>query len=92
VYPVHSSWDSEVMEALIDRVNMAFCLTIDLGVLRGRHLELNLKVLHELLSEVRGELTISVRENRAEVSIHSKYLVQKDLCSPFSINLFGNRE
>jgi hypothetical protein len=52
VYPIRSSWISEIVKALMDHVNVAFCLAIGLVVVGGGHLKLNLKVLHELLPEV----------------------------------------
>jgi hypothetical protein len=49
VYPIHFSRIGEVVKALMDYQNVAFCLTIGLLVIRDDHLELDLKVLYELL-------------------------------------------
>jgi hypothetical protein len=73
-------------------VNIAFCLAIGLVVVKGGHLELDLKILHELLLQVRGELTVPVRDNREGVSMNSEYFVQKDLSSLFRINILEDRE
>jgi hypothetical protein len=64
VYAIHSSWISEIAKALVDYVNTVFGLAIVLVVVGGGHLKLDLKVLHKLLPEVRGELTLSIRDNR----------------------------
>jgi hypothetical protein len=71
---------------------MVFCLTIGLVVVRDDHLELYLKVLDELLPEVQGESTVSIRVNGEKVSVNSEYLIQKDLGSLFSIHILGDRK
>jgi hypothetical protein len=77
---------------LMDCVNAAFCLAIALVVVGGGHLGCDLKVLHELLPEVQGELAVSVRDNREGVFMNCEYLLQKDLGSLFCINILGDRE
>jgi hypothetical protein len=52
VYRIWYSWIGDIAEKLTDRVNVAFCLTINLVVVRGGHLKLDLKVLYRLLPEV----------------------------------------
>jgi hypothetical protein len=52
------------MKVLADHANVELCLAIGLVVVRGYHVGLNLKVLHQLLPEVRGESTVSVGDNR----------------------------
>jgi hypothetical protein len=61
-------------------------------VVGAGHLKLDLKVLHELLSEVPGELTVSVRDTRERVSMNSEYLVQKNVGSLLSIDIVGDWE
>jgi hypothetical protein len=76
----------------MDRVNAVFCLVVGLVVVQGGYLKLDLKVFHKLLPEVGGDSTVSVRNNRVEVTINVEYLVLKDLGSLFSINIPGDRE
>jgi hypothetical protein len=52
VYPICSPGIGEVVKAMVNCVNTVLCLTISLVVVGGGHLELNLKVLNELLLEV----------------------------------------
>jgi hypothetical protein len=92
VYPICSSWIGEIVKALANGANAAFGLTTGLVVVGGGHFKLNLKVLYELLSEVRGELTVSVRDNREGISMNSEYLVQKNLGSLLNIDILGNWE
>jgi hypothetical protein len=92
VYPIYSSWIGEIAKAFMDHVTMVFCLAIGLVVVRGSHLKLNLKLLHELVTEVQGESAFSVRDNREGVSINSEYLVQKNLGNLLSIDILGNRK
>jgi hypothetical protein len=61
-------------------------------VVGGSHFKLNVKVFHELLPEGRGELTVSVRDNRERVSRNSEWLVQKDMSSLLSIDILGYKE
>jgi hypothetical protein len=60
IYLIYSTWISEVLKALTDHVNVAFCLAIGLVVIRGGYLKLDLMVLHRLL-EVRGKSTVYQR-------------------------------
>jgi hypothetical protein len=92
VYTICSSWIGEIVKPLADCANAAFALAIGLVVVASGHPKLDLKVLYKLLAEVRGELTVTVRDNRKEVSMSSEYLVQKDLSSLLSINILGERE
>jgi formylmethanofuran dehydrogenase subunit B len=52
VYSICFSGIFEIMKTLKDCVNAALCLAIGLVVVRGGHLELDLQVLHKLVSEV----------------------------------------
>jgi hypothetical protein len=52
VYLIRSSWIGKIVKELTDFSNVVFCLTIHLVVVRGSHLKLDLKVLHELLLDV----------------------------------------
>jgi hypothetical protein len=79
------------VKGFIDHLNVGFCLAIGLARVRGGHLKHDLKVLHELLPEVRCKSTVSVKDNREGVSVNSEYLVQKNLGSLFNIDIFGNR-
>jgi hypothetical protein len=92
VYTIGSSLIVEITETLTDFVKAAFCLAICLVVVRGSYLEPELKFLPELLLEVRGELTVSFRDNRERVSMYSEYLVQKDLGGWLCINSLGDRK
>jgi hypothetical protein len=56
-------------------MNTVFCLAISVVVARGDHFQLNLKVLHKLLSKVLGKSTVFVRDNRERVFMNSQYLI-----------------
>jgi hypothetical protein len=73
-------------------VNATFGLTIGVVVVGGGHFKLNLKVLHKLLSEVRGKSTVSISGNIEGLFMNSEYLVQKDLGSLLSIDILVYRE
>jgi hypothetical protein len=52
VYQIRSPWTDKIAKVLADCANTAFGLAIGLVVVGGGHFKLDLKVLHELLSEV----------------------------------------
>jgi hypothetical protein len=85
-------WVNEVTKTLTDSANTAFCLAISLVVVRGGHFELNLKVPYKLLPGVQGKSTVSLRDNRAGVSVNSNYLFQNNLGRSFNIDILGDRE
>jgi hypothetical protein len=92
VYAICFSEIGEIVVVLEDHVNVAFHLTSGLVVEGGGHLKLNVKDFQELLPEVQGESTVSVRDNREGVFMNSEYLVQNDLDSLFSIDILGDRK
>jgi hypothetical protein len=55
---IHFFEIGKIVKELTDHVNAAFCLTISLVVVRGNQYEHDLKVLYELLPEVRAELRV----------------------------------
>jgi hypothetical protein len=52
IYPICSSLISQVAKALMDCINVAFCLAIRLVVLAAGYHKFDLKVVHKLLPEV----------------------------------------
>jgi hypothetical protein len=80
------------MKVSADCVYTVFPLAISLVVVNGGHDKDDWKLLHELLPEVQGEFTVSVRDNREKASVKSEYLIQKSLGSLYCVNLYDVRE
>jgi hypothetical protein len=69
VYAIHFARIGVIVAVLTNCMHTAFWLAIGCVVVAGDHLELTLKVLHKLLPEVQGELTVKVGDNKEGVLV-----------------------